>query len=311
MQKSKRRVYEIAQDAGSYDYTSSDLTGLVPDLAQSDIVDLGIQRQPDTRIHVVTSEGIVNVLVMDKVENVICWMQVETDGIVEEAFVLPGTTEDAVYYLVNRTVNGSTVRYLEKWAMESECRGGTLNKQADSFIVYSGSATTTITGLGHLEGEPVIVWADGLDLSAGSGDSQATYTVTSGSITLPQAVSQAVVGLPYKAQYKSRKLIEGAILGAGLTQRKRVDHVGLVLADTHAQGLRYGPSFDTMDSLPLMEDYKAVDPDSIWTAYDQDSIEFPGEWGTDSRVCLEAHAPRPCTVLGMVISVDLHEKTKA
>lgn len=310
VQKSRRRVYEIAQDAGSYDYTSNDLTGLVPDLAQSDIVSLGVQRQPDTRIHVATEDGTVNVLIMDKLENVVCWVQVETDGVVEEVVVLPGAAEDAVYYVVKRTVNGGTVRYLEKWAMESECRGSLLNKQADSFVVYDSTATATIAGLSHLEGEEVIAWADGLDLSAGSGEDQTTYTVASGSITLPSAVSKAVVGLPYKSQYKSRKLIEGAILGAGLTQRKRVDHIGLVLADTHARGLRYGADFETMDSLPLIEEYKTVDPDSIWTAYDQDSIEFPGEWSTDSRVCLEAHAPRPCTVLGMVISVDLHEKTK-
>jgi len=31
---------------------------------------------------------------------------------------------------------------LEKWAKETECRGGTLNKQADAFLTYSGASTT-------------------------------------------------------------------------------------------------------------------------------------------------------------------------
>lgn len=311
VQRSGRRLYEISQDSASYDYSTSDLTGLVPDLVTGSIVDLAIQRQPDTRVHAVRSDGTVAVLIMDKVENVICWVEVETNGSVEGVVVLPGTPEDEVYYLISRTIGGVQVRYLEKWALEEDCRGATINAQADSFISYSGASTSTITGLSHLEGERVIVWGDGLDLSPGAGASQATYLVTSGAITLDRSVSNAIVGLPYKAQYKSRKLIEGAVLGVGLTQRKRVDHLGLVLADTHPQGLRYGPNFDTMDALPLAVDYATVDPDAMWTDYDQDSISFPGNWSTDSRVCLEAHAPRPCTVLAMVISMDLHEKTKA
>jgi len=47
------------------------------------------------------------------------------------------STEDQVYYVVNRTINGATVRYLEKWAKETDCRGGTLNKQADAFIIFT------------------------------------------------------------------------------------------------------------------------------------------------------------------------------
>jgi hypothetical protein len=285
--------------------------GLVPDLIDDGIVCLGIQRQPDTRIHVVREGGAVAVLVMDKVENVICWVEVETDGIVEEVIVLPGDIEDSVYYVVNRTINGGTVRYLEKWALEEDCRGGLLNKQADSFLIYDASPTTTITGLSHLEGKEVIVWGDGVDLSPGWNDDQTTYTVASGSITLPSAVSKAIVGLPYGAQYKSRKLIEGSTLGVGLTQRKRVDHLGFILADTHAQGLRYGRDFDTMDGLPLVEEGAVVDQDHIWSEYDNDATSFPGGWDTDSRVCLAACAPRPCTVLAAVVSADLHEKIKA
>jgi hypothetical protein len=220
--------------------------------------------------------------------------------VVEDVVVLPDTEEDAVYYVVRRTINGATKRYLERWALESDCRGGTLNKQADSYIVYSGAATTTITGLSHLEGAEVVIWGDGAD--------QGTATVSGGQITLATAVSNAVVGLSYRARYKSSKLAYAAGAGTALTQRKRVHHVGLILADTHAQGLRYGPDFDTLDDLPAVEDGALVDGDYIWSAYDKDSIEFPGEWSTDARVCLEAAAPRPCTVLALVVGLETKDK---
>ena len=202
--------------------------------------------------------------------------------------------------MVARTIGGATKRYLEKWALGSEAVGGTINKQADSFISYSGAATATITGLDHLEGETVICWAAGID--------QGSYTVASGGITLPAAVTSATVGLGYRARFKSTKLAYAAQAGSALTQKKRVDHLGLILADTHAQGLRYGPDFTNMDELPQMEEGAQVDQDSVWEAYDADAIEFNGDYDTDSRICLEANAPRPCTILAAIVSIQTHEK---
>lgn len=297
VQRSGKRVYLLEFDNGTMDYFSSDLTAICPDIGAAGFVRLAVQRQPDTRVHCVRGDGTVAVLIFDPAEDVKGWVTVETDGDVEDAFTLPDDEEDAVYYLVKRTINGQTKRYLERWALESECVGGTLNKQADSFILYSGASTTTISGLAHLEGEEVVVWGNGADLG--------TYTVTGGQITgLSSSVTSAIVGLGYTARYKSTKLAYAAGMGTALNQRKRVDHLGLILADTHAQGLRYGPDFDNLDDLPKVEDGAAVVADYVWEAYDKDMIEFPGTYDTDSRLCLEAAAPRPCTVLGATIGMQ-------
>ncbi len=79
------------------------------------------------------------------------------------------------------------------------------------------------------------------------------------------------------------------------------------MADTHAQGLQFGPDFNTLDDLPLVEDGDDVATGTVWAAYDQDMIEFPGDWDTDNRICMVANAPRPCTVLAAVINVDRHD----
>jgi len=47
----------------------------------------------------------------------------------------------------------------------------------------------------------------------------------------------------------------------------------------------------------------------VWESYDQDAVEFPGEYDTDSRICLEANAPRPCTVLAAVLGMQTNDKT--
>jgi hypothetical protein len=313
VQRNGTRAYEISLDSGSYNYVSSDLTALVPEIGSPSIVRIAVQRMPDTRIHCVRSDGLVAVLVFDKVENVSCWLLVETDGDIEDVAVLPGSEEDSVYYTVKRTINSATVRFIEKWALESECVGGTTNRQADAFVSFTnGPASATITGLSHLEGESVVVWADGKCLADAAGEI-ATFTVASGQIAATDGGSTylattGIVGLPYTAQFKSAKLALASQAGVPLTQKKRIDHLGLVLADTHAQGLRYGQDFDNLDGLPQTEDWTTVDPDLIWEEYDADAFELNGEWSTDARLCLEASAPRPCTVLAAVIGVSGHDK---
>lgn len=297
VQKSGQRLYQLAYNLDQNDYRSEDLTIGVPDLNEEGIIQIAAQRQPDTRIHCVRSDGTAAILIFDSGENVICWVEVETDGDIEDVCVMPGTSEDAVYYVVNR----SGGRYIEKWAMETECRGGALNKQADSFLVYSGASTATITSLSHLEGKTVVAWGSGKDL----GD----YTVESGQITLSEAVTSCVVGLGYSATFKSAKQAFGAAMGTPLNQRKRIDHVGLILADTHYQGLEFGPDFTTMDSLPLVERYEETAENTVWESYDEDMISFPGEWSTDSRVCLRATAPRPATVLAATVAMSTNDKT--
>jgi hypothetical protein len=69
--------------------------------------------------------------------------------------------------------------------------------------------------------------------------------------------------------------------------------------------LQYGQSFDVLDDLPVIERGAPVDAD--WDAYDEDMIAFPGEWSTDARLCLEAMAPRPATVLAAVLDMQTND----
>ncbi len=296
VQRSGTRVYELAYDSGTYDYTSTDMTSLCPEIGQPSIVAIDAHRQPDTRIHCVRGDGRVAIQVYDKAENVRCWVVFETSGLVEEVVTLPGDIEDRVYYVVNR--DGK--RCLERWAQEAECLGGQICKLADSHVAYSGPAISTLVGLSHLEGKKVVVWADGFD----AGE----HTVKSGVITLQKPASNIVTGLGYAAPYKSTKLAYSSGMGTALTQRKKIDRVGLILNNTHAQGLTFGPDFDVMDDMPR-DEYGAYVPDGkIWEAYDSDAIEFPGEWNTDSRICLMAKAPRPVTILAAIIGIITNDK---
>lgn len=297
VQRSGTRVMGIDYDGNAFDYGANDLTSHVPEIGEPEILKVVVQRQPETRIHCIRSDGTVAILIYDPNEQIKCWVTVDTlpsNGAIEDAVVLPGEVEDQVYYTVNRTINGSTVRYHEKWALESECVGDTLNKQLDSFVTGSG---TVITGLDHLEGETVAVWADGLSVGE--------FSVSEGSIVLEEAATEAVIGLTYTALYKSSKLAYGAPEGqTALCMPKRVSQLGIIARNIHPQALEFGPDFDTMDPMPLIEDGYHVDQDVVKEAYDEATFPFPGDWSTDSRICLRATAPLPVTLLAVVIEIE-------
>ena len=301
--RNRSRIYELVYDGGAFTYTARDLTAIVPEIGLPGVVRMAVQRQPDTRVHCVREDGTVAILVFDSAEEVTCWIEIESPGgFVEDVVMLPGAPEDRVYYTVRRQ-GVVTRRTAEQWAMESEGLGGTITKLADGFVVYEGVATDTFTGINHLEGQEVCVWADGRD--------RGRFTVPAGehTLTVPFTFTAAVVGIPYKATFKSARLAHSLQDGRlSLGERQRLTHVGLLLANTHAQGLRYGQDFDHLDALPLVERGTVVGEDVIHAGYEEDSVEVNGTWDTDARLCLEAESPRPCTVLACLVDGVLNMK---
>ena len=303
VQSGGTRVYEVALNTAGLDFSAAkDLTILVPEIGEPEIIRAAIQRQPDTRLHFVRSDGTVAMLIYDPAEEVSAWVDIETDGAIEDVAVLPGDIEDKVYYVVKRTINGATVRFLERLAMESEARGAALTKLSDACLVQNSSLPTTTITSTHLAGSSVTVWGNGKDLGSFTCSSNGTVSVSTGSTTF-------IVGLPYDATFESVKLSYAAQRGTALTQRKKIDHVGVVLADTHALGLKYGGSTSVLDDLPLMDRSRSVSTDEVFTGRDTDPTMFPGDWGPDSRLVLYSPPNRPATVLGAVIGMEVKEKS--
>jgi len=304
-QKNGTRLIRIAIGQ-SGEYESVDISGITPETFAAGIKRIAVQYLPDVRVITVLNDGTVVVGQHDAIENVFgfyTWSSTGASGLIEDVVVLPGsdaTDEDSVYFVVNRTVNSATVRYLEKMALESECVGGTQNKQLDSFITYSGASTATLTGLSHLEGETVYVWGDGIY--------QGTATVASGSITIGTAVSSAVIGLTYTAQWKSTKLAYASGLGTALLQKKNISHLGIIAKDIHPTGLQYGPDFSNLYPMPAVEEGATINTDTMRSTYDEPAFEFEGTWNTDSRLCLQAQGPKPANILAAIISIETHDK---
>ncbi len=146
-----------------------------------------------------------------------------------------------------------------------------------------------------------MVWADCIDVGL--------HTVSAaGGITLTVAASKVVAGLGYTAQFKSSKLAEAT--GIGLLERKKVHRLGFIAKWLHFQGLQYGPTFNDLYDLPLVEDGQVTAANTVHEDYHEDDFSFGGDWDTDSRICLQAAAPRPCTILAALATMESVEQER-
>lgn len=305
VQRSGKRVFELLFSVEAQDYTSQDLTRLCPDICLAGIRDIAVQRQPDTRIWFVLDDGTCAVLTFEASEDANAWTPVETStgSRFKAVTALPGDLEDEVWFVVERPVDGTTRHYIEKLARLDECVGGALNKTMDAHLAYSGASTTSITGLGHLNGQQVVVWGNGAPIVT----ADAPLTVSAGAVTLPSAVTNAVVGLPYEGRFKSAKLAHAAQAGSALLMKKRVSRLGLLMRNVSVAGVRIGRDFSNMTGLSALFRGRALAADEVLEEYDETLTSFPGGWSTDSRVCFSIESPHAATFLGMVVALETNE----
>lgn len=159
-------------------------------------------------------------------------------GVVESIGVLPNTNRDDVYVMVRRTINGSTVRYIEMLTPLFDTGTGdtlTTMKLLDCNLSYSGSAATVISGLSYLNGQVVYAIADGI--------LRGPLTVSGGSITLPVAASVVTVGLTYTSTIGTLSPEGASQTGTSQGKRKTIKEITVRVKDAlpfkHGQDLSH------------------------------------------------------------------------
>jgi hypothetical protein len=182
-QRSGKRLRDFLYTIQADGYESSDLTILADHITGDGVTDMDYEQEPLSQIWMVRSDGVLLSITYVKGQQVVGWSRHLTDGLVESVATIPSPsgTGDQTWLIVNRTINGSTVRNIEylDW-----------NVLTDAAIVQVyASPTTAVSGLSHLEGCTVSVIADGEQVDGA--------IVSSGAITLAVAASNVEVGLPF------------------------------------------------------------------------------------------------------------------
>lgn len=164
-----KKIGKMKFDAITENFDVEDATMLVYRLFDSPPTNIAVQRVPDSIIWTVRTDGVAPTLTYEPKEEVLGWARqifgnsasVETPtGIVESVAVIHGTSEDEVWISV--LWNSLSARHVIRFKARDFGSDVEDAFYVDSGITYDSTATTTITGLTHLLGETVAVFADGL-----------------------------------------------------------------------------------------------------------------------------------------------------
>jgi nitrogen fixation protein FixH len=167
-------------------------------------------------------------------------------------------------------------------------------------VIASGAwrlSVTTISGLGHLEGQTVDVLADGA--------SHPQRTVSGGAIALQQPSSKVHVGLGFPTKLQTMRLNAGAQDGTTQGKKARVNRCVVRLLETGS--LRYGADFTTLYDVNLRTALMPMDsPPSIFSG--DVIIDWPGEYSTNPWLCFTVEQPMPATIIALMPQISASEQ---
>jgi hypothetical protein len=217
----------------------------------------------------------------------------QSHALVESVVSVPSASEDEVYMIVQRTINGSTKRYVEYM---KDFDFGTDVSDAfftDSGLSYSGSAATTLSGLTHLEGEPVVILEE--------GSTHPDRQVSSAAITLSRSTTKAHIGLKNESTLTTMRLEAGSTDGTAQGKIKRIDEVTVRFFRT--VNALVGGDVGTLDRIPFRSGADAMD--TAIPLFDGDKeIEFPTGFDQDAFVVVRQDLPLPMTVIACFARVQ-------
>lgn len=290
-----RKIRELVFSEPKQKFVAPDLMALAEHITEGGITSIAHQRDPDSIVWFTTANSpYLFSMTYEREQNVVACAghSLGGDGIAESVSVIPGTSEDEVWLSVQRTINGSTVRYIEQmqprdWGSDDEDAFF-----VDSGLTYDGAATLTLSGLEHLEGEVVGI--------LGNGGVKADETVVDGEITLAETVTKAHVGKRFT--YKLEPMTLNIVTQAGTARGSIKKITELVINFFKTSQAKYGCTDDELLEIDwrTTEDYDS--PPELFTG--EYTVTFDGGFSTEDRIIIIGDDPLPCSVLSIIVRVE-------
>ena len=297
-QRGARKVREFRY-IGEVDvagYAAPDITILAEHLTEGGIQEFAYQQEPESIIWARRTDGTLLGLTYRREEEIVAWHKHILGGtfnggqaVVESIITLPTDSgEDELYMIVKRTINGVTKRYVE--VMKTFDFGGDTTAAffVDSGLAYAGSATTTLSGLYHLEGETMSVLANGA--------THADKVVSGGGITLDFSATSGAVGFGFTSEMQTLRLESGSSDGTSQGKPKRIHDITVRFHET--VGAEVGTDSGNADRIFFRDSSMNMD-EAVPLFTGDKEIEFAGGFTDGDRIYVRQSQPLPMTVLAL------------
>jgi hypothetical protein len=295
-QRQGKKLRELTYSFEKDGWVAPDLTLLGAHIAGQGFNEMAFCQQPDSILWAITQEGRLVGLTYERDQQVVGWHRHSTQGTFESvATIYGGNKADEVWFSIKRTVDGQTVRYIERfdpdfrptfeaedkpnyWYLDCAKRGVFTEKQQ------------SVVGLGHLEGLEVGVLGDGAN--------QPTRTVEMGRITIQEPAKVVLIGLPYVSKVKPMNINiptqDGSMQGRKVRIHEMVARIYKSLTakfssdDVNWDEIFFRDRDDKMDSSP-----------SVFTG--DRRISTGATFNTQQAITIMQDRPFPCCVLAMML----------
>jgi len=298
-----RSVNRMEYDYQTDSFLSSSISSLAPHLlSDKTIQNWGYQKSPHSIIWSITDSEYLLGLSYQKQHGIIGWHKHTTQGTWGDLCCIPDVynKQTAVWMLVERTVDSSTKLYVEKMAKTY------LYNDDDEDFLYLDCAknitspgSTTISGLGHLEGLEVDIIAD--------GGYHAPQTVESGEIELYKEYDNVWVGLHSPSTIIPTESSPQISDGASEGRLRRVLKIAINLYKS--VGFSYGKDADNLIEVPFR---RVSDPTGVGLPPVSETkvVDFPAGFTRDPVVIIKQTKPLPLTVLGLTELYEITEEVR-
>lgn len=369
-------------------YRGNDLTIFAAHLFDEyTLVDWSYQQTPHSVVWAARSDGTLLGLTYVREHNVWGWHRHDTDGAFENTCVIPSSSEETLYVVARRTINGVTKRYIEMLAprkvvdvidnvfMDSARTYDGRNRNLSHTMTLSGGATwvysdvltctssistfssgdignaihfttsdgdivrftiegftsgtvvtgrahktvpvafrstatsswtraiKTMTGLSHLEGKQVSVFADRHVVASPNNPEYTTRTVTSGQVTLDKAYGVIHVGLPYLSDIQtldidtpnSETISDKKMVVSSVTLHLEKSR-GVFVGGVEDLDLMSTPTQD-LTELKMRTNEGYDDPVALFTG--KETLNIQPQWNSNGRVLVRQIDPLPISVLAI------------
>jgi hypothetical protein len=285
-------IRDLGWDELSQGYDGDELSLFSSHLFEGkEIAYMSYAKEPYRLLFVVFTDGTAAVMTYNKKQKLCGWATFETDGKIESVDVVREGMEDVAYFVINRTINGENIKFIER------TKTRIIDDARDAFLVDCGLSQDfdepklTVSGLDHLEGKTVIANVNGGVVP--------DLVVKDGKIELQKPAKTITVGLPYEFEFETLN-IEGENT-QGL--KKVINYVSVKVYKSREDFIFCGADNQEFRHIRCDESInnsgKLFSKDLAMTV-----LSLPA---TDATIKLKQNYPIPLTILSVSATVDVQD----
>jgi hypothetical protein len=304
VQRANERVIDWRYVFADDGFAGRDVSILAEHIVESDLSQLAQSQQPWAMLWGVNGDGELTCMTYERQEEVLGWSRHTTDGTIESVATIPGTFEDEVWISVKRTIDGGTVRYVER--MEPSTRENALLSDPvnclfldSGLVIDNGGTPATAITAAHLANEAVTVLVDGSTHPAVTLDAN-------GDGTLEWAGDVVMVGMPMTSVVEIMPIVQplegGSTYGRIGRANKAIISLNRSIGGQHSTRGHAAPDDRWTDIRAIGTDDNMDEPAPVFTGVKEVTLE--GHYDRLPTVAIRQKLPLPLTVRSIAVMWD-------